>query len=120
MMIRDHTTTRLPSLVPLLLGLMITLSISLSLFTGVTGQTFSDDVDNDNGNNTVVYDVLIIGAGWSGKKGKEKKRTWCIGTPLLLSKCSNMIPLFLSLLLLLLLLLLLIMIMIIIYIYNYI
>ena len=74
MMIRDHTTTRLPSLVPLLLGLMITLSISLSLFTGVTGQTFSDDVDNDNGNNTVVYDVLIIGAGWSGKKGKEKKR----------------------------------------------
>ena len=74
MMIRDHTTTRLPSLVPLLLGLMITLSISLTLFTGVTGQTFSDDVDNDNGNNTVVYDVLIIGAGWSGKEGEEKKK----------------------------------------------
>ena len=74
-MIRDHTTvTRLPSLVPLLLGLMITLSISLTLSTVVTGQTFSDDVDNDNNNNTVVYDALIIGAGWSGKKGKEKKR----------------------------------------------
>lgn len=116
MMIRDHTTTRLSSLVPLLLGLMITLSISFTLFTGVTGQTFSDDVDNDNDNNTVVYDVLIIGAGWSGKKGKEKKRTWCIGTPVLLSKCSNMIPLLLSLLLLLLLLL--IMIMMIIYMYN--
>ena len=77
-MLRDHTTAaRLPSLV-LLLGVLIMLSILLlTLFTGgVTGQTLSDDyVDNENdNNNTVVYDVIIIGAGWSGKKRKEKKR----------------------------------------------
>ena len=79
-MLRDHTTAaRLPSLV-LLLGVLIMLSILLlTLFTGgVTGQTLSDDyVDNENDNNnsnTVVYDVIIIGAGWSGKKRKEKKR----------------------------------------------
>ena len=76
MMLRDHTTAaRLPSLV-LLLGVLIMLSILLlTLFTGgVTGQTLSDDyVDNENdNNNTVVYDVIIIGAGWSGKKRKEK------------------------------------------------
>ena len=76
MMLCDHTTAaRLPSLV-LLLGVLIMLSILLlTLFTGgVTGQTLSDDyVDNENdNNNTVVYDVIIIGAGWSGKKRKEK------------------------------------------------
>ena len=86
MMLRDHTTAaRLPSLV-LLLGVLIMLSILLlTLFTGgVTGQTLSDDyVDNENdNNNTVVYDVIIIGAGWSGKKREEKKRTWNIETPL--------------------------------------
>ena len=76
-MLRDHTTTRLSSLV-LLVGVLIMLPILLlTFFAGnVTGQILSDNVDNenDNNNNTVVYDVIIIGAGWSGKKREEKKR----------------------------------------------
>jgi len=62
--------TMIPSLLLLLVILVNMLLILSILSIGGTGQTFSD-VDHDN---TALYDVVIIGAGWAGLAAANRLR----------------------------------------------